>query len=81
MILHRNISIIALRKAFRENKIPFGGNLKLKIYGKLNCSSGKRMKKENRVFFHSEKEAIQEGFRPCAHCMYKDYKKWKDGSV
>jgi methylphosphotriester-DNA--protein-cysteine methyltransferase len=27
------------------------------------------MKKENRVFFRSEREAKQCGFRPCGHCM------------
>jgi methylphosphotriester-DNA--protein-cysteine methyltransferase len=27
------------------------------------------MKKENRVFFKTETEAISAGFRPCGHCM------------
>ena len=27
-----------------------------------------RMKKENRVFFHSLKDAIKEGYRPCKNC-------------
>jgi methylphosphotriester-DNA--protein-cysteine methyltransferase len=35
------------------------------------------MKKENRVFFQSEEEAINEGYRPCAHCMNAEYQKWK----
>jgi methylphosphotriester-DNA--protein-cysteine methyltransferase len=39
------------------------------------------MKKENRVFFRSEKEARTQGFRPCGHCLPNDYKKWKDGLV
>lgn len=58
-----------------------GGNLKLKIYGKLNCKSGKRMKKQNRVFFSSEEEAIEHNFRPCGHCMKSKYKTWKNGLV
>jgi methylphosphotriester-DNA--protein-cysteine methyltransferase len=81
MICHSEIDDIALRKKIRENKILFGGNKNLKIYGMLSCKSGKRMKKQNRVFFVSEKEAINSGYRPCGHCMKIKYKKWKDGLV
>jgi methylphosphotriester-DNA--protein-cysteine methyltransferase len=35
------------------------------------------MKMENRVFFASEKEAVDEGYRPCGHCMKEQYKLWK----
>jgi methylphosphotriester-DNA--protein-cysteine methyltransferase len=35
------------------------------------------MKRENRVFFSSEKTAIANGYRPCGHCMRAAYKKWK----
>jgi hypothetical protein len=76
MILHTGISDTELRRQIKQNKISLGGNLKLKIYGKLNCRSGKRMKKENRVFFGSIKEAIEEGFRPCGHCLNNEYKKY-----
>ena len=41
----------------------------------------KRMKKENRIFFESEKTAIKNGYRPCGLCMKEKYKNWKDGSV
>ena len=54
MISHNDIGSGIL---FRQ--IIFAGNKKLKIYGKLNCTSGKRMKKENRIFFSSEKEAVK----------------------
>jgi len=47
----------------------------------LNCKSGKRMKKENRVFFSTENEAIKSNFRPCGHCMKTEYKKWKNGFI
>ncbi|MGZ3943511.1 MAG: Ada metal-binding domain-containing protein [Mucilaginibacter sp.] len=57
--------------------IQFGGNKKLKIYGTLDCSSGKRMKIANRLFFKSENEALSMGFRPCGHCMRKEYVRWK----
>ena len=65
MLRHTEINDKDLRKEIKQNEISFGGNLALKIYGKLNCPSGKRMKKENRVFFRSEEEAIQLSFRPC----------------
>ena len=35
------------------------------------------MKEENRVFFKNEEEAIQNGYRPCAHCLPEKYKIWK----
>lgn len=54
---------------FRKKDIQWAGNARLKIYGKLSCWSGKRMKKENRVFFKTEAEAIKFGFRRCGHCM------------
>ena len=60
-----------------KGDVQFAGNRKLKIYGTLNCSSGKRMKPENRVFFKSEAEAVDSGYRPCGHCMRQSYLKWK----
>lgn len=54
----------------------FGGNIKLKIYGTLNCKSGRRMNLENRVFFESENEAVKNGYRPCGHCMKEAYTEW-----
>ena len=77
MVRHSEISIEELRRKIRQNEICFGGNKKLKIYGTLQCKSGKRMKKENRVFFGSENEAIKEGLRPCGHCMKDKYEAWK----
>ncbi len=78
MLQHIKISDKELRKLIRENKIFFAGNSKLKIYGTLNCTSGKRMKKENRVFFQSEEEAIKQGFRPCGQCIRSTYKTWQN---
>jgi methylphosphotriester-DNA--protein-cysteine methyltransferase len=37
------------------------------------------MKVEHRVYFTDEKEAINAGFRPCGHCLRKQYKVWKAG--
>ena len=78
MLPHLEINNSELKKLIRQNKICFGGNRNLKIYGTLNCFSGKRMKKENRVFFSSEKEAVEKGYRPCGHCTKQEYKTWKE---
>lgn len=77
MIRHIEISANELGKKIKQKQISFGGNRKLKIYGKLQCPSGKRMKRENRVFFSSENQAKKNGYRPCGHCMKTDYQKWK----
>ena len=61
----------------KMKQIAFAGNNELKIYGTLKCASGKRMKKENRVFFASEKGAIQSGYRPCGNCLKIKYNDWK----
>ncbi|MBV8255602.1 MAG: metal-binding protein [Chitinophaga sp.] len=61
----------ALLAAIKKGEIRFGGNRKLKIYGTLQCSSGKRMKTVNRVFFVSEDEALSMGYRACKRCMKK----------
>ena len=60
-----------LKELVDAGKVRFGGNKRLKIYGTLTCGSGKRMKVENRVFFDSEEEAKNAGYRPCGHCMKK----------
>jgi methylphosphotriester-DNA--protein-cysteine methyltransferase len=83
MILHTDLGQTAfahsrqLKKLLDSDIIKLAGNRKLKIYGTLNCSSGKRIKTENRVFFESETEAIATGYRPCGHCMKEAYQKWK----
>jgi Metal binding domain of Ada len=66
-----------LLKLIQRRTITLAGNQCLKIYGLLTCSSGKRMKIVNRVFFSNEREAIEKGYRPCGHCMQKTYLQWK----
>jgi len=66
-----------LHALIRSKRISLGGHRKLKIYGLLSCTSGKQMKVENRVFFETEAEAIQTGYRPCGHCMPQAYREWK----
>jgi methylphosphotriester-DNA--protein-cysteine methyltransferase len=77
LIKHLEISNKELRNNIKNKIICFAGNSKLKIYGTLDCKSGKRMKKGNRVFFKSKHEALMNGYRPCGHCMYKTYADWK----
>lgn len=67
-----------LSALIRRGEIVLAGNKRLKIYGRLRCASGKRMRKENRIFFKSEMEAIENGFRPCGHCMKTEFRAWKE---
>ena len=81
MIRHDDLNDQELFRSLKTRSICFAGNENLKIYGKLTCKSGRRMNKNNRVFFTTEAEALAAGFRPCGHCMNAAYKKWKDGIV
>lgn len=81
MILHNEISDSDLFYRLRQRGVCFGGNRKLKIYGTLSCASGRKMKRDHRVFFSSESEAIENGFRPCGHCMKAKYQDWKRGPI
>jgi methylphosphotriester-DNA--protein-cysteine methyltransferase len=78
MVEHNQLSREALSHHLKTGKIALAGNLRMKIYGLLTCSSGKRMKKENRVFFKNETEAVQLGFRPCGHCLHSKYILWRN---
>lgn len=73
MIHHTNLTATELRGLIQSGAITLAGNAKLKIYGLLTCGSGKRMRKENRVFFADEREARHTGYRPCGNCM----KRWR----
>lgn len=66
-----------LKSLIDNGEILLGGNAHLKIYGTLNCKSGRRLKVKNRVFFATEQEAIKMGYRPCGHCMRTKYRLWK----
>ncbi len=77
MTRHNDIGRQELWKKIKNRCIQYAGNSRLKIFGLLNCSSGKRMKRQNRIFFKTETEAIAAGFRPCGHCMRDQYRQWK----
>jgi len=65
----------------------FGGNARLKIYGRLDCPSALRAIRRgptyagHRVFFADEASAIAAGFRPCGACMRDAYRKWKSERI
>jgi len=77
MTRHNDIGRQELRQFIKNGSIQYAGNSRLKIFGLLNCSSGKRMKQENRIFLETETEALAAGFRPCGHCMRDQYRQWK----
>ncbi|WP_091432270.1 Ada metal-binding domain-containing protein [Flavobacterium degerlachei] len=76
MLLHDKLIDSETNTKIKQKLIVFGGNHKLKIYGTLNCKSDNLLKRENRVFFTCEAEAIQNNFRPCGHCMKSKYQQW-----
>ncbi len=80
MIDHKDIIGEEIRNRIAQGRITLARNRTLKIYGELNCRSGRRMKIKNRVFFKTEAEALKCGYRPCGHCMPAAYKAWKFGS-
>jgi len=53
-------------------EVPFKGHYAgistQKVFGRLDCWSGKRAKKQNRVFFLYWEDAVEAGYRPCKHC-------------
>ena len=77
MIRHSAIDDEDLRRLILGGHIRYGGNRTLRIYGRLDCASGKRMKRDNRVFFADEAAARAAGFRPCGHCLRAAYAHWR----
>jgi methylphosphotriester-DNA--protein-cysteine methyltransferase len=76
------------RRSYRSPaKGLFGGNARMKIYGRLDCPSALRAIKRgptyarHRVFFADEESAVAAGFRPCATCMRDAYNRWKTDAV
>ena len=68
-----------------ETPGTFGGNGKLKIYGRLDCPSAlstiRRFPgsyEKSRVFFADEKTALAAGYRPCGNCLREKYREYTD---
>ena len=66
MIRHEAIDDDDLRRLIITGHIRYGGNMRLRVYGRLDCSSGKRMKRSSRVFFGDAAEARRHGRRAFA---------------
>ncbi|WP_312084196.1 Ada metal-binding domain-containing protein [Epilithonimonas hominis] len=81
MINHSDLTNIELFQKLRRKEFLFAGNSRLKIFGLLTCNSFKRLKRKNRVFFTTKKDALSNGFRPCGKCLPKEYKKWKYATI
>jgi hypothetical protein len=72
-------------RQFYSSSTPgsFGGNGRMKIYGRLDCSSANKAVatgstyQQHRVFFADEATAIAAGYRPCGNCMRLRYKEWR----
>ena len=55
----------------RLTTIPgkYAGSRGVKIFGRMDCWSGRqRIHPTNRVFFHDWEDAIEAGYRPCRIC-------------
>ncbi len=68
---HDELTDTELFALLHSGAIRYAGNRRLKLYGRLDCGSGRRMKRENRVFFAGIAEAIAAGYRPCGNCMQR----------
>ena len=78
---HEDLTDAQIRTLLRQRQIWFAGNKPLKIMGRLDCKSGKKMKRQNRVFFRWAAEGRSEGYRPCGKCCPLAYQKWKRGKI
>ena len=77
--------LLAADRQFYVSSTPgsLGGNSRMKIYGRLDCSSANRAigsgntYQKRRVFFADETTAIAAGYRPCGNCMRQQYRIWR----
>jgi hypothetical protein len=77
MISHLSITDQQLRRLIKTGQIACAGHGPARIFGRLDCRSGKRMHRRNRVFFIDPGEALAQGFRPCGHCLPLAYRQWR----
>jgi hypothetical protein len=83
--MSKSFRLLAADRQFYASRTPgsFGGNGRMKIYGRLDCSSANRAVasgstyRKHRVFFADEATAIAAGYRPCGNCMRRQYKMWR----
>ncbi len=70
MVRRKTYVLIGSDGQVYQSKVPgrYAGWRPGKIFGRLDCRSGMRMNKENRVFFLSYEDALAAGYRPCKNC-------------
>ena len=49
-------------------KAKFVSSKNSKVFHKIDCSSAKRIKSANKIFYNSRTQAIEDGKRPCKRC-------------
>ena len=80
MIRHDMIDEVSLHRMIRDGRLTFAGNRRQKIFGRLDCRTGRRLARRNRIFFASRGEAERLGYRPCARCLPAAYDVWKSSA-
>ena len=51
-----------------NNVYAYCGNKNSKVYHKLSCSSVKKTKEENKIYFKTLEECQKSGYKPCKMC-------------
>ena len=81
----KRYTLIGADRTPYESAAPgaLGGHEATRIYGRLDCPSALRAIENggyitNRVFFADEDTAVAAGYRPCARCLPRQYRAWKD---
>ncbi len=77
MFWHCDLTPAQVFGLLRTRQITLAGNARVRIFGRLDCRSGRRMLRQHRVFFVDEAEALAAGYRPCAHCLRPAYRRWR----
>ena len=77
VIRHDNLDEEVLRWMIMAGEMPYGGNYRFGIHGRLDCASSKRVKGSTYLFFAGEHAARAAGFRPCGHRMLDAYRMWR----
>ena len=67
MYFHIDLSEERVSQGLISGEFRFTGHRQSRIYCRPDCHAGQRMLRRNRVFFSSESEALERGFRPCGH--------------
>ncbi len=61
-------SEISIAQESENNLYSYCGNKNSKIYHKLSCSSAKKTKEENKIYFKTLEECQNAGYKPCKIC-------------